>query len=269
MRPVFIILIIFIVISFFSCEEKTFNDLSGEGTLLKEIVGDSTIFYKYSYTNAGLIKEEKSKFHFTEHKYNSKNQLIQSDYYWDERVASSDSYILQMALNRTDWVTPENTERDSYTTFEYDSNGQLKKSTIHRVNNNNSEYSTYAYTDGKIEKQFSYLNNLQISLKTYYYDQNGNLLKVEKYIFPDDSQPVLLSSNQYYFDKKNNAYLSFNSLMIPGIHTNKNNVIKEIYTLYSSADGSVDNVQIIEYTYTYNAKDFPEQRSDGMEYTYY
>ena len=95
------------------------------------------------------------------------------------------------------------------------------------------------------------------------------MLKVEKYIFTDDGQPVLLSSKQYYFDKKNNAYLSFNALLIPGEHTNKNNAVKEVYTIYSLTDGSVDDVQTIEYTYTYNAKDFPEQRSDGIEYTYY
>ncbi len=269
MKHVFILLFLLIVVSFFSCEEKTFNELSGEGTLLKEIVGDSIIFNKYSYTDAGLIKEEKSKFHFTEHKYNSKNQLTQTDYYWDERIASSDSDILQEALNRTEWVNSENTERDTYTTYEYESNGQLKKSVLHRMNSTNSEYSTFIYADGKIEKQLSYLNNQQTGLEAYYYDQNGNLTKVEKYHFTDNVQPVLSSSTEYYFDKKNNAYLSFKSLLIPGINTNKNNVVKEVYTLYSLVEGSVEDVNTKEYTYTYNVKDFPDQRSDGTEYTYY
>jgi hypothetical protein len=269
MKAVNFIFILLTAISIISCEEKTFNDLTGEGTLLKEVVVEGEIIYKYTYNDANLVKEEKNKFHYTEHKYNNKNQLIQSDYYWDERIASSNLSTLQEALDRNDWVTPENTERDLYTTFEYDSNGQLKRSTIHRLNSNDSEYSTYVYADGKIEKQISYYNNQQTSLKNYYYDQYDNLLKVEKFIFTDDVQPVLSSSNEYYFDKKNNAYLSFNLLIIPGVHTNKNNVIKEDYTIYSMTDGSVENVQTNEYTYTYNAKDFPEQRSDGTKYTYY
>ena len=111
--------------------------------------------------------------------------------------------------------------------------------------------------------------HLQTSFETYDYDQNGNLLNVEKYLYLTDDQPVLMSSTEYFYDKQNNAYLSFSALMIPGEHTNKNNVVKEVYTLYSLTDGSVEDTQTKEYSYNYNVKEFPEQRSDGIEYTYY
>ncbi len=262
------IILLLIVFSLLSCEEKTYNELSGEGTLLKEVAANGEIYYKYTYNDAEMIKEEKSKYHYIEHFYNSDNLLTQTDHYWDESITSSNSSIFQEALDRSDWVTPENTERDSYTTFEYNSIGQLIKSTDHLANNS-SDFFNYLYNNGMIEKRISYHDNQQSTLETYYYDQYSNLIKTEKYVFLSDVQPKLSTATEYYFDSKNNPYYSFRTLIIPGEHTNKNNIIKKVYTVYSPADGSVEDVQTTEYSYEYNAKGFPERRNDGIEYTYY
>ena len=267
MKPGNLFILLLLAFSLLTCEEKTFNELTGEGTLLKEVVADGNIYYKYTYNDKSLIKEEKSQFRFTEHFYNSKNQLTQSDHYWDESIISSNSEILQETLDQTEWISPENSERDSYSTFEYKSNGQLKKSII-RLKNTNSNYSTYVYNDGKIEKRTTYLDNQPVSLEAFYYDQSDNLTKIEKYFFNSEVQPKLATSTEYFYDDKNNPYISFRSLMIPGKHTNKNNIVKDIYTTYSD-DGTVEDIQTTEYSYSYNTKDFPIQRSDGFEYTYY
>lgn len=268
MKTSIIIFILLITTSLFSCEEKTFNELTGEGTLLKEIIAEGEINFKYTYNDANLVKEEKSKYHYTEHIYNSKNQLKQTNHYFDISIASSNSAVLQEALDRTEWVTPENTERSSYVTFEYITNGKLTASTIHRANNINDR-STYEYHNDLIKKRILHNEGQVSAMEVYFYDENDNVIKLEKYSYISGSQPVLTSTNEYFFDDNNNPYLSFKALMIPGKHTNKNNITKEIYTIYSLTDGSVEDVQTSEYSYNYNAKGFPVKRSDGIEYTYY
>lgn len=269
MKPYNLFIILLIAFSMLTCEEKTYNELTGEGTLLKEIAANGEIYFKYTYNEADFVKEEKSKYHYTEHHYNSKNQLIQSDNYWDESITSSNSTVLQEAINRTEWVTPENTEMDSYITFEYNSIGQLKKTTVYNLKDNSSTYSTYTYNNDKILERTSYNDDQQSALEAYYYDQYNNLTKKEKYVFLGDVQPKLSSSTEYFYDGENNPYFSFRALMIPGEHTNKNNIIKQVYTIYSLTDNSVEDVQTTEYSYEYNAKGFPERRDDGFEYTYY
>ncbi len=176
---------------------------------------------------------------------------------------------MEQALSRTEWVTPENTEMDSYTTFEYNSKGQLTKSTMHLLKDSTSTYSTYTYNNDKIEKRTSYYNDQPAMFDEYVYDQNGNLTKEERYFFNTEGKPELATSTEYQFDNKNNSYISFKALMVPGEHTNRNNISKKIHTIYSSSDGSVEDVQTTEYSYQYNAKGFPEQRNDGFEFTYY
>lgn len=268
MKSVKIILLILTTFLLLTCEEKTFNKLTGEGTLLKEIAANGEIYYNYTYNDANLIQEEKSKFRYTEHHYNNKDQLLQSDFYIDESISSSNSTVVAEAINRTDWVTTENTQMNSYTTFEYDTYGQLKKTIFYQLKDSSSKYSTYVYNNGKMEKRTTYINNEPAILDAYYYDQNGNLIKEEKYNFTPDGQPILSTSTEYQFDDKNNMFISFRALMIPGEHTNKNNILKKIYTIFLE-DGSISDVQTTDYSYEYNGKGFPERRNDGFEYTYY
>lgn len=268
MKPVNLIILILTAFLMLTCKDKVYNELTGEGTLIKEIAANGEIYNSYTYNKADLVQEEKSKYRFTEHHYNDKNQLVQSDTYLDESITSNNPAILEEAKNRTDWVTPENTEMNSYTTFEYDSKGQLKKTTQFNLKDTSSTYSTYVYNNDKIEKRTTYHNNEPALLDVYYYDQYGNLITEERYTFNTEGKPEISTSTEYHLDDKNNMYISFRALMIPGEHTNKNNILKKIYTTYS-ADGSVNDVQTTEFTYEYNTKDFPERRSDGFEYTYY
>jgi hypothetical protein len=117
-----------------SCRNNDFSDEIANGTLLSEVRVGNEVYYRYTYTEADLILEEKSKFHYSKYQYNNRNQLIQSDHYWDERIASSSSNVIQQATERTDWVTPENTEKDSYNNFQYNSDGKLIKRITHREN---------------------------------------------------------------------------------------------------------------------------------------
>ncbi|MDO9340504.1 MAG: hypothetical protein Q7T72_08265 [Bacteroidales bacterium] len=65
-------------------------------------------YYEYTYNKANLISEEKSKFHYTKHVYNDKNLLTTSDFYVDNAMFSSDSHVLETAMNRKEWVNQHN-----------------------------------------------------------------------------------------------------------------------------------------------------------------
>ena len=95
---------------------------------------------EYSYNDANLVTEEKSKFHYAKHIYNDINQLIKSDFYWDMSIASSNSSVLEAAMNRTEWVNPGNTPKSISHTLEYNGKGQLIRKNYIRTADNNSDF---------------------------------------------------------------------------------------------------------------------------------
>jgi hypothetical protein len=265
MKSVNLLFFIIVLFGFYSCEKGGLID-EGEAYLIKQIFIEDELYSELTYTNADLISEEKSKFSYTKHNYNSANQLVQSDHYWDERIASSSSNVLNEAMNRTEWVNPGNTEKDSYFSYEYHSSGRLKKRTITRVNGGESLVDTFIYnTDGIIEKRISFHENKESVNDDYFYDEKGNLIKQQRYFVSDDGTPVLQTTTEYEFDDKHNPYLAFRSLMIPGRNTNANNITKETYTLHFE----MEDVQVTEYSYEYNVNAYPVKRNDGTKYVYY
>lgn len=242
---------------------------SGNGTFLKEVKIGGEIYYRYTYNDAGFVVEEKSKFHYSKHKYNGSNQLVHSDNYWDERIASSSSYVLDEAMKRTEWVSPENTERDSYTSLYYDRFGQLERSETFRENDSYSSFLTYSYdTKGRINRRIFYSNNNPSSYDEYHYDAAGNVVKTERYNILSKGKNELRTTTEYEFDNKHNPYYCFRGLMIPGRNTNLNNIVKETYTLHFEVDDYIEPVQITEYEYKYNSEGYPVKRNDTFEFIY-
>jgi hypothetical protein len=107
--------ILFISLVLFSCEKEKINTQliieNADIPLISRVLIGGEIYMEYSYNSANLVTEEKSKFHYVNHTYNGNNQLITSDFYWDMRLASSNSHILEAAMNREEWVNPENTPK--------------------------------------------------------------------------------------------------------------------------------------------------------------
>jgi hypothetical protein len=253
-----------------SCERDNFIDEPFDGVLLKEVRAEDIVYYQYTYTNAGFISEEKSKFYYTNHNYNSHNQLVQSNHYFDMRLTSSTSYVVDEALKRTEWVSPENTQKDSYFSFEYNELGRLEKRISNRLNTDYKWFDIFSFNGaGEIVKRTSYHENKVSVYDEYFYDSSGNMKKAERYLILENGTPELQTTTEYEFDNKHNPYLSFSKLMIPGQNTNPNNIVKETYTLHFEVDKFIDKVQIKEYGYEYNLMGYPVKRSDGFEYVYY
>ncbi|MCG6189044.1 hypothetical protein [Maribellus maritimus] len=271
MKQIQVLLSPIVFLFLLSCEKEPVlrPGFSGDGTLLKEVKISGETYYTYTYNDAGFVLEEKSKFHYSKHKYNSSNQLVHSDNYWDERIASSSSYVLEEAMNRTEWVSPENTERDSYSILYYDRSGQLERSETFRVKNSYTSFLTYSYnTKGRINRRTFYSNNRPSSYDEYHYDAEGNLVKTERYNMLSKDNNELRTTTEYEFDDKHNPYYCFRGLMIPGRNTNLNNIVKETYTIHFEVDDYIEPVQITEYEYEYNSEGYPVKRSDTFEFIY-
>jgi hypothetical protein len=259
----------FFSLIFFSCEKD--KQLIIENTdipLISKVLIGGEPYYEYSYNDANLISEEKSKFHYTKHNYNDRNQLTASDFYWDISMASSDSRVIEAAMNRKEWVNPYNTPKSISHAFEYNSKGQLIRKTYIRPSVNITDFEEFLYENDRIVRATGYYNNSISGYTDYLYDNNGNIIKQTKYFISSAGIAELSTTTEYEYDNMHNPYLSFKRLMTPGIYTNPNNITKEICTLNFDVDPSIEKVQITENTYEYNDKGYPLKVNRLTEYVY-
>ncbi len=262
-------LLIFIITLFFiSCERD--KELIIENTdipLISKVLIGGEVYMEYSYNNANLVLEEKSKFHYSKHTYNDNNQLIKSDFYWDMRIASSSSSVLEEAMNRKDWVNPANTPKSFTHLLEYDGVKQLVRKSFIRLSGDNNDIMEHQYENDRIVRSTGYYNNSISHYTDYQYDENGNVIRQTRYTV-SSGIPELSTTTDYEYDDMHNPYQSFRRLITPGIYTNPNNITKETYTLHFDVDPSTEKVQISEYIYLYNARGYPGKVSGETVYVY-
>jgi len=264
------LLLIFIITLFFiSCEED--KQLIIENTdiplISKVLIGDE-IYMEYSYNDANLLIEEKSKFHYSRHFYNNNNQLVASDFYWDMRIASSNSRVLEEAMTREEWVNPDNTPKSISHVLEYDSEKHIIRKSFIRPSGNNNDIVEFKYENDRIVRSTGYYNNSISGYTDYQYDEYGNVIRQTKYTVLSTGITELTTTTEYEYDSMHNPFQSFKRLVTPGIYTNPNNITKETYTLNFDVDPSIEEVQITEYEYAYNANGYPIKVNGETEYVY-
>ncbi|MBN1925027.1 MAG: hypothetical protein JW798_04260 [Prolixibacteraceae bacterium] len=252
---------LFVAFFVLSCDKEE-PGYSDDMALLKEVCYGSEKMYVYTYNEKNQVLEEKTKWHYTKYNY-SWGRLISSDHYLDQRVFSSSSTLADSAFNRTDWVSPENTEKYSTTTYKYEGNRLVKTS-------NYLGYSTFSYDESnRISRRTHYHDDVVSGYHDFFYDEYGNLAKELYYFISEKGEPELQTTTEYEFDDKKNPYRAFSSLMIPGLHTNVNNIIKETYTILFEVDSSIENVRVTENEYEYNDAGYPIFKNGTVEYRYY
>lgn len=231
--------------------------------LLHQIKYGSELCYEYIYNESDQIVEEKSKYHYTKHNYQN-GRLISSDHYVDAGMFSSSSYIADSAINRKEWVNPENTEKNSTKFYSYDNKGNLIKS------ENNLDICEFSYDEnGRMTRQTFYHENERTGYFDYTYDENDNLSKKLHYWILNSGVTELQTTTVYEYDSKINPYKAFSTLKIPGEYTNANNIIKETYTINHEVDKYIDKVQITENTYRYNSRGLPVSKNKTETFIYY
>jgi YD repeat-containing protein len=237
--------------------------------LLSKVLVDKQSTYEYIYNDSNLINQEKSKFNLAIYTYNDKNQLVTADYYANDNVLSSDPTVYQAAVNSTVWVTTATGVNGGTMSFEYNTNGQLIKTTYTTPLSATSEYSEFTYdANSRIGRQTMYWGSTATGYIDYTYDGQGNLVQEMLYNIPSPGVTELITTTQYEFDNKLNPYKTVNKSMLPGINTNTNNIVKETYTIHMSPGLGSDNVQTTVTTYTYNAAGYPVSKNGNTSYVY-
>jgi hypothetical protein len=265
------ILILILTGMFFSCKKENQLIISKPASkpLLERVISSDQAYLEYSYNAARLIKSEITKYQFTLFNYNSNNQLISTDYYWDVGILNKSLLVLDTVLNRIELANPLKTVKSGSITFDYDNNGRLIKSTFIHESGSPSEYSVFTYNqDNRISRQTLYWANNISGFIDYSYDAQGNVIKEILYHVPATGSAVLSSATEYEYDDKPNPFKWMNRLMTPGVYTNQNNITKETCTIYSGADQKTTNVQITQNVYEYNSYGFPDKKNGTIKYLY-
>lgn len=268
----FTFLLIFVV-ALLSCKKEYIADPAAPGNVyvpkLAKILVDNAASYEYVYNDSNLIRQEKSKFDFTLHHYNAKGQLSYTEYYDNDAILSNDQSVSETAINNVAWVTMESGKKSSVISYLYNDNGQLIKTNTVRPGSECSEYSNFTYdANNRITRQTMYFENIVTGYIDYEYDAKGNMTSEKLYNTPADADPELITSTAYSFDSEPNPMRANSKLLIPGMNSNPNNITKETYTIYFTAEQGTNDVQITENAYKYNGLGYPVSRNGDVTYVY-
>ena len=237
--------------------------------MLSKVLVDNQSATEYLYNDSNQIVQEKCKYDLTLYTYNSKGQLETTVYYGNDNVLSTDAQVYQTALNNTVWVTAATGVNGGSMAYTYNDNGQLIRTTYSRPQSTISEYSDFTYdSNNRITRQTMSWDNTPTGYIDYSYDSKGNLIKEILYNLPASGTAELITTTEYSFDNQLNPYKSASRLLIPGINTNQNNIIKETYTIHLPADQGSDNVQVTETSYTYNNAGYPLTENSNIAFVY-
>jgi len=252
-----------------SCEkDKLLIVENSDMPLLSRLLIGGEPYMEYSYNDANLVIEEKSKFHYTKHNYSDNNLLLSSEFYMDPAMFSSSSSVIEEAMKRKEWVNPDNTAKSLTQTFEYNENGQLARKIYTRPSVSNSEYSEFTIDNDRISRQSMYWQNASSGYIDFIYDEMGNLEKETKYLILSNGVAEIMTTTEYEYDNMRNPYIAFKRLMTPGKYTNPNNIVKTTYTLHFEVDAWIEKVQVSENKYEYNRLGYPVKVNDEVTYVY-
>jgi len=261
---------------FLSCKKEDLSTGLSSGNsgntaalIISKVLIDNQCANEYVYNDSNLVTTEKSKFDFTINHYNALGQLASTDFYGNDDILSSDAQVVQAAMNSSVWVTSANGVNGGSLTYYYNDNGQLTKTAYSRPLLTGSENSEFIYdSSNRISRQTMYWENAATGYIDYSYDKKGNLIKEMLYNLSSEGAAELITTTQYEFDSKLNPYKSSSKLLLPGIDTNPNNIIKETYTIHLSQVQGTDKAQITQTTYTYNTMGYPLTKNGNISYIY-
>lgn len=264
MKNRFFLLLLFGLCLSISCEKEVTPVIENSGVPLitKEIFSDD-MFNEFTYNDQNLLKERKSKWFYTMYHYDENNRITSTDSYEDPGIYSSNWEIAEAAMNRTEWVSPENTQKSAKTSYTY-KNQNLESITVLRFAGNVKNSSAFQYDDkGRIVNQVLYYEGAPSGRMVYSYDVSGNVSREEQY-----ANGKLYCTKLYEYDKKHNPFNVFRQLLIPGVNTNENNIIKETQILADNDDPNFVTVQVTEFVYIYNDQDYPVLKNGYIRYEY-
>ncbi|ODS80356.1 MAG: hypothetical protein ABS46_14455 [Cytophagaceae bacterium SCN 52-12] len=256
--------IVLCCISFVSCRNNFDAVFHVEGEKLSEVYHEKEKVQEYEYDTQNRLIVEKSRFSYYSYTYKAGKRRITQKVYLDEGIFSSSSNVATRALNRKEWVNPQNTSLYSETDYDFDAGNRLIRS------EGGTGYSEYEYDiNGRIAVRKLFHEGELSGTHEYTYDGSGNLMRKNHYTISGSSGKVLSNTTKYQYDEMKNPYYRLIPEGIPGRGTNPNNVIRELYTVYNHPTAGVDSViDDKTYSYQYNSLGYPTERNDGVRFVY-
>lgn len=263
-------LILLIFIAAISCDKENDPIIEKNKTgLLSRVLISGQPYQEYTYTNSGLIYEEKSWAMYFKYTYNSDNLLVKSESYVDPSIYSSSMAVIQEGQKRKEWATPKNVPRSVTNTYEYPKSGQVIERYVDRANGT-QDYGKYELNEkGLVSKSIFYYEGKPSGYVDYSYDESGNLIQEKKYFISADGKTELVTETSYEFDNQKNPYFPFKKLIFPGRNTNLNNITKATYTLYGETPSVIEWLDITTHKYEYNDLGYPVKVDGETSYEYY
>lgn len=262
-------IVILIGILFSSCEKGDGSIFKRNSNgLLSRVLISGEPYQEFTYTNSGLIYEEKSWAMYLKYTYNSDNLLLKSESYVDPSIVSSSSQVIAEAQKRKEWANPNNVPKSVTNTYSYPKTGQYIERYVDRANGTQS-FAKYELNEkGLVSKDIFYDDDKPTGYIDYLYDGQGNLTRKMHYFISADGKSNLSNETEYEYDNKRNPFFPFNKLIFPGLYTNLNNITKETYRLYGELPVGIERVQITTHTYEYNESGYPIKVDDIWVYEY-
>ena len=236
---------------------------------IKSISTNGSIVHEYHYDHTGKIVEENCLFYFKKYIYGKNDRLEKTESAFDRNMYSS-----MWHEPRTEFMTSQNSEADSYSLYTYDEAGRL--SMIKNYFNETGkafEYrsmQTFEYDGENIAKVNLHEQSGKITqYHVYVYDKNGNVTSDKYFTNIFNPENTLQSETVYKYDNYKNPYRIFSMLGIPGLWSNANNIIETNTTRYEDIPG-IENYSHSTTTYRYNKEGYPIKEITGNgEFEYY
>lgn len=260
------VILIFVL---FSCSKDGY--LSNPNGLLKKIKNGGYVTEEISYNQNSLVIEVNSTIFYRRFHYDQNLKLIK-----EEVAVSPDLYSSTMPAQTHEFVDPSKTGISMYHLYEYDINGRLSTQLNYIPKDEEDEFRskrTFEYNDNNlISKELLHNSDNEVTqFRTYLYDSNGNVIDENYYTYlfiSAGTGPKLLSKLTFEYDIYNNPYKVFEQSGNPGIHTNRNNIIKTTTINYDPAPG-IPATSESKTSYEYNYKTgYPIRVINGEEFIY-
>lgn len=262
-------LIILVPTLFASCsKDLPVDNFPDESYSIKSVWSDGKNSAKYIYNKDGKIIESQGFYYFKKFNYDLNGRLVKKEIAVDPDIASSTMH------EKTELMTSENSTFTGYSEFEYDGDSKLMIIKNYVKENDQYEYismNSVEYEGDKIVRMNLHdAQNIMTQCYTYEYDGSGNVIKEKyySYLFLVGTEPKLISEVSFKFDNKNNPYRIYKDLGLPGLYSNKNNILETSTILYVDVPG-IDKYTTSKTAYEYNDQGFPVKVStDNSLYEY-
>jgi hypothetical protein len=238
-----------------SCEKE--DDRCRDNTKIRQVNAEDLIREQMTYNADCRVSEFIQEFSYKKYVYNTQGQLIKTE---QSIILDPTSCFMPTPSSGETYTDPRKAPITQYNTYEYDGEGRLSKKQSYFLNGAQFQlvsYLIYDYENGLIRHMNRYNPQHEMTERnTFTYDEYGNIIRDEYFFKETETSFVLMSRNEYVYDDKVNPYRIFENEGLPGLYTNRNNIVKRTFIGYDLNEYST------EYAYEYNASGLPVKMND-------